>query len=54
MSQAADIIKAIAGRRPVVALPDFDDAYRTQRVLEAALLAARNRSAVKLSEIGDA
>jgi len=54
VSQAADIIKALAGRRPVVALPDFEDAYRTQRVLEAALVAARERRAVKLSEIGDA
>ena len=54
VSQAADIIKSIAGRAPIVALPDFEDAYRTQRVLEAALTAARNRSAVKLSEISDA
>jgi predicted dehydrogenase len=54
VSQAADMIKAIAGRRPVVPLPDFEDAYRTQRVLEAALAAARNRAAVKISEIGDA
>jgi predicted dehydrogenase len=54
VSQAADIIKAIAGRRPIVPLPDFEDAYRTQRVLEAALAAARTRGAVKLSEIGDA
>ena len=54
MSQAADIIKSIAGRRPVVALPDFEDAYRTQRVLEAALVAAKTRSAVKLSEMSDA
>jgi predicted dehydrogenase len=54
VSQAADIIKAIAGRRPIVALPDFEDAYRTQRVLEAALAAARTRGAVKLSEIGNA
>jgi predicted dehydrogenase len=54
VSQAVDIIKAISGRRPTVALPDFEDAYRTQRVLEATLVAARTRSAVKLSEISDA
>jgi predicted dehydrogenase len=53
VSQAADIIRVIARRRPVVPLPDFEDAYRTQRVLEAALAAARGRTAVKLSEIGD-
>ena len=52
VSQAADMIKALDGRRPAVELPDFEDAYRTQRVLEAAVAAARNRIAVKLSEIG--
>jgi predicted dehydrogenase len=54
VSQAADIIRVLAGRRPAVALPDFEDAYRTQRVLEAALAAARQRRAVKLTEINDA
>ena len=32
-------------------LPDFDDAYQTQRVLEAALLSAEERRPVKLEEV---
>ncbi len=51
VNMAADILGALDGRRPPVPLPDFADAYQTQRVLEAALLAARNRCAVKLSEV---
>jgi predicted dehydrogenase len=49
---AADIVTALAGRKPTLPLPDFEDAYQTQRVLEAALLAARERRAVKLAEVG--
>ncbi len=51
VSQASDIIKAIAGRKPIVPLPDFEDAYQTQRVLHAAILAAREKRAVKMSEV---
>ncbi len=51
VNQAADIVGALAGLDPVVPLPDFADAYETQRVLEAALVSARERSAVRLSEI---
>jgi len=51
VNMAADIARATAGEEPVVPLPDFEDAYRTQRVLEAALIAARQRSAVRLSEV---
>ena len=47
----ADIVRALSGEAPVVPLPDFADAFQTQRVLEAALVAARERRAVKLSEI---
>jgi len=47
----ADIVRVLCGRTPEVPLPDFADAYETQRVLEAALLAARNRCAIKLSEV---
>ena len=35
---------------PVVPLPDFDDAYETQRVLEASLMAAREKRAVLMDE----
>jgi len=43
VSQAADILLALAGGTPVVPLPDFEDAWRTQCVLEAALHSARSR-----------
>jgi predicted dehydrogenase len=45
------VIRSIAGVEPVVALPDFSDAYETQRVLEAAAVSAKERVAVRLSEI---
>ena len=51
VSQAADIIRMIAGRKPVVPMPDFEDAYQTQRVLHAAILSARERRAVRMSEV---
>jgi predicted dehydrogenase len=51
VNMAADIARALSGQDPQVPLPDFADAYETQRVLEAALLAARERRAVKLGEV---
>jgi len=51
VNQAADIVRAIDGEEPEVPLPDFADAYMTQRVLEAAVTAARRRSPVELAEI---
>ena len=51
VNMVADMMAVLGGEQPVVPLPDFADAYETQRVLEAALLAAKSRSAVKLSEI---
>jgi len=50
-NQAYDILRMLARRKPVVPMPDFADAYQTQRVLEAALVAAREKRAVKLSEV---
>jgi predicted dehydrogenase len=50
-NQAADIIKALAGLEPEMALPDFADAYMTQRVMEAAIRSARHRTPVALSEV---
>jgi len=41
----------LAGLEPTIPLPTFADAYETQRVLEAAMLAAKHRAAVKLVEI---
>ena len=51
VNQLADILRVLGGRSPELPLPDFADAYETQRVLEAALLAARERCAVRLSEV---
>ena len=39
INQAADIMLDLAGNKPVVPLPDFEDAYKTQEVLEAATTA---------------
>lgn len=50
-NMAADVVRALSGRKPLVPLPDFADAYETQRVLEAAMLSARERSAIKMSEV---
>lgn len=51
VNQAADMVRVIAGKKPLVPVPDFADAYITQRVLEAVTQAAKNRCPVKLSEI---
>ena len=51
VSQAADIIRMLAGRKPVAPMPDFEDAFQTQRVLHAAILSARERRAVKMREV---
>ena len=51
VNMAADIVRVLSRRKPEVPLPDFADAYETQRVLEASMLAAENRCAVKLSEV---
>ena len=36
----ADMMRVLAEQKPEVPLPDFADAYETQRVLEAALISA--------------
>ena len=51
VNQAADIVVALNGGRPVVPIPDFEDAFTTQRVMEAAVLSARHRTPVKLSQV---
>lgn len=50
-NQAYDILKVLAGETPTVPIPDFEDAYQTQRVLEAALKSAAERRSVKLDEV---
>lgn len=51
VNMVADMMAVLGGEEPIVPLPSFADAYETQRVLEAALLAAKHRAAVKLSEV---
>lgn len=51
VNQAADILRAIAGGQPEVPMPDFEDAYKTQCVLEAAVRSARTRSPVAIRDL---
>jgi len=51
VNQAYDILRVLAGQKPIVPIPDFNDAYQTQRVLEAALLSAKNKKPVKLKDV---
>jgi predicted dehydrogenase len=51
INQAADMVMALGGKQPVVPLPDFEDAYKTQQVLEAAMMSAEQHRPVKVSEV---
>ena len=51
INQASDILRVLAGKKPILPLPDFADAYKTQRVLEAALISAKQKNNVKLSRV---
>ena len=51
VNEAADIVRMIAGGEPEVPMPDFDDAYRTQCVLEAAIRSAREKRPVEVGEL---
>ncbi|WP_337177626.1 Gfo/Idh/MocA family oxidoreductase [Paludisphaera sp.] len=50
-NQAYDILRVLGGQEPVVPLPDFEDAYQTQRVLEASMIAAVERRPVAVDEV---
>jgi len=51
VNQAADIFMALGRKKPVVPMPDFADAFETQRVLHAAIESARHRCPIKLSDV---
>jgi predicted dehydrogenase len=51
INQTADMLNLIAGKPAVVPMPDFEDAYKTQQVLEAAIVSAENRAPVKISDM---
>jgi len=50
-NEAYDFLLAIAGKEPVVPIPDFEDAYQTQRVLEASLKSAEEKCWVKMADV---
>jgi len=50
-NQAYDILRVLAGEEPTLPIPDFNDAYQTQRVLEAVLVSAQEKRPVKLDEV---
>jgi len=50
-NQAFDVLKVLSGQEPTVPIPDFEDAYQTQRVLEAAMLSAGEHRPVKMDEV---
>jgi predicted dehydrogenase len=51
INMTADIVKALGGQQPVVPIPDFEDAWKTQQVLAAAEVSAKEGRTVKISEI---
>ena len=51
INQAADMLADLAGQTPRVPLPDFEDAYQTQRVLAAVTESAHRQAPVELREI---
>ncbi len=50
-NQAYDILRVIAGEEPTLPIPDFADAYQTQRVLEAAMISAEEKHAVSIADV---
>ena len=50
-NQAYDILRVLGGEEPVVPIPDFDDAYQTQRVLEASMISAVERRPVNMDDV---
>lgn len=50
-NQAYDILRVLAGEAPTVPIPDFYDAYQTQRVLEAALISAEEKRWLSMDEV---
>jgi len=51
INQVADMMTILGNQTPVVPLPDFEDAYKTQQVLEAAAICAEQHSPVRVDEM---
>ncbi len=45
------MLNELGGKAAVTPVPDFEDAYKTQEVLEAATVSAEQRRPVKISEL---
>lgn len=50
-NMAYDVLRVLAGKKPIVPISDFEDAYQTQRVLEAVMISAKEKRTVKLSQV---
>jgi predicted dehydrogenase len=51
VNQVADMLNLLGGEPAAVPMPDFEDAFKTQQVLEAAIVSAQNRAPVRVSEM---
>jgi predicted dehydrogenase len=50
-NMAADILRVLGGQEPAVPIPDFEDALKTQRVLEAVALLAQQKHCIRLDQV---
>lgn len=51
VNMAADMMNMLGNKKSVVPMPDFEDAYKTQQVLEAAMVSAAERASVTVAEM---
>jgi predicted dehydrogenase len=51
VNMAADVLRVLGGQEPELPLPDFEDAWQTQRVLEGALISAREGCAIPMDQV---
>ncbi|MCK5802811.1 MAG: Gfo/Idh/MocA family oxidoreductase [Lentisphaeria bacterium] len=51
INMAADILRVLAGEEPISPMPDFEDAFKTQCVLEAVTQCFNEQRTIKLSEV---
>ncbi len=51
INMVADICRVLGGRKPELPIPDFEDALKTQRILEAALISAKTKKWVKVKSV---
>jgi predicted dehydrogenase len=51
INQTYDMLQILAGKKPVIPIPDFEDAYKTQQVLEAAAISAKERTPIKVADM---